>query len=574
MKLKTSYLFIFLLWVCAFAACSDEETIQPSITIQEDVEALTLEAKKDSRIDLHFTSTYPWTASTDTPWLLVSPASGEAGEASLSLLTREDNQTGDIRNGTVVITSEGIVREIAVRQEAVDVLNVDKLKYDVSADAQELEIAFTTNLNGYKIQIANVTAADMSWVQLKETQTKALQEDKIIVNVAQNLRMRNRTATFVLQSVDLVTGKVLVQSAAVTLTQASVPIGTSSDYSSDKKAIELQRHTEGNGIPLIFMGDGFLDKDINSGYYLQVMQKAIECFFTEEPVKSLRPYFDVWTVTAVSVNNAFGNQYTTRFSCWLEGGGSTGVGGNHDTVAEYASVVPLFRDNPDLFDEATCIVILNTEEYAGTCYFRFVNEQQQIINLAIGYCPMINGMKDDYFRKVITHECIGHGFTKLLDEYSYEEMGRIPESEIAENRAMQAMGWAANVDFTDNRNKVLWSRFLQDSRYQNADNYGETLGVYEGACTYWSGAYRPTGESMMRSNIHGFNAPSREAIYKRVMKLAYGESWSYDYETFVAFDQAHLPVPSEAETRGTEERKSLKPFAHPVYTDRLISLYK
>ena len=153
-------------------------------------------------------------------------------------------------------------------------------------------------------------------------------------------------------------------------------------------------------------------------------------------------------------------------------------------------------------------------------------------------------------------------------------MGRIPESEIAENRAMQAMGWAANVDFTDNRNKVLWSRFLQDSRYQNADNYGETLGVYEGACTYWSGAYRPTGESMMRSNIHGFNAPSREAIYKRVMKLAYGESWSYDYETFVAFDQAHLPVPSEAETRGTEERKSLKPFAHPVYTDRLISLYK
>ena len=64
---------------------------------------------------------------------------------------------------------------------------------------------------------------------------------------------------------------------------------------------------------------------------------------------------------------------------------------------------------------------------------------------------------------------------------------------------MQEMGWAANVDFTNDRNAVLWSKFLKDSRYQGKDNYGETLGIYEGACTYWSGAYRPTTESMMRS---------------------------------------------------------------------------
>ena len=34
-----------------------------------------------------------------------------------------------------------------------------------------------------------------------------------------------------------------------------------------------------------------------------------------------------------------------------------------------------------------------------------------------------------------------------------------------------------------------------------------------------------------------FNAPSREAIYKRAMKLAYGDSWTYDYEEFVKFDE-------------------------------------
>ena len=71
---------------------------------------------------------------------------------------------------------------------------------------------------------------------------------------------------------------------------------------------------------------------------------------------------------------------------------------------------------------------LNTEEYAGTCYFGF-NDGVKTINLAIGYCPMIYGMEDDMFRRVLCHECIGHGFSKLMDEYSYQEMGRIPTSE-------------------------------------------------------------------------------------------------------------------------------------------------
>lgn len=33
-----------------------------------------------------------------------------------------------------------------------------------------------------------------------------------------------------------------------------------------------------------------------------------------------------------------------------------------------------------------------------------------------------------------------------------------------------------------------------------------------------------------------FNAPSREAIYKKIMKLSEGPDWQYDYETFAVFD--------------------------------------
>lgn len=316
------------------------------------------------------------------------------------------------------------------------------------------------------------------------------------------------------------------------------------------------------------MGDGFIDKEIESGYYEEAIRKGIEHFFTEEPIKSLKDYFDIWMVKAVSRNNAFGNSYSTCFSCRLEGGGSTLIEGSHDKVMEYAKAVSGIN-----MDEATCIVILNTEDYAGTCYFGFSDSQSnRILNTAVGYCPMIYGIDNDMFRRVLVHECVGHGFAKLLDEYSYRDMGRIPESEVEDNRRQQReLGWAMNVDFTSDRNSVLWKDFLEDSRYQGPDNYGETLGVYEGACTYWSGAWRPTNESMMRSNINGFNAPSRKAIYTRVMKTGLGDSWNFDLEEFIEFDLSHLPGP--ASRVFVSEEPSPKMFHAPIFTNMPIKVY-
>ncbi len=40
--------------------------------------------------------------------------------------------------------------------------------------------------------------------------------------------------------------------------------------------------------------------------------------------------------------------------------------------------------------------------------------------------------------------------------------------------------------------------------------------------------------------VGGFNAPSREAIYNRIHKLAYGNEWEYDYEEFTNYDAKNL----------------------------------
>ena len=95
-------------------------------------------------------------------------------------------------------------------------------------------------------------------------------------------------------------------------------------------------------------------------------------------------------------------------------------------------------------------------------------------------------------------------------------------------------GWGANIDWRDDPQSIKWSKFLSDTRYND-----ENLGIYEGAFLVGHGLYRATEQSMMNKNDTPFNAPSREAIYKRIMQYSEGDDWQYDYEEFVNFDKSH-----------------------------------
>lgn len=568
--MKKQLYLLGILWIFAVIACSKDDKVSPSITVSTPEEELVLGVKENSKLTIKFFSAFSWQASVNVDWVVISPNKGDGGNASISLLAKEENRTGEIRAAVVTLSSEGITKNIKFVQEASNIINVKQTTYEVLSEGQDVSIEFSTNIPDSQIKLMSLSDVSQ-WITLKKDDlTRALREGFFKLAILPNNSRSTRTAKFQIYAVDINNeNNVLLKSPQITINQKEAPVGTSTDLiTNDKKVKVLQKHSKGRGIPLVFMGDGFIDTDISNGYYQQVMEKALDNFFTEEPVKTLREYFDVWAVTAVSQNNSFEKQYNTKFNCELEGGGSTGISGNHEKVGIYAQAVPELANNPALFNETMAIVILNTDEYAGTTYFGFTTNGLTS-EFAIGYCPIIESMESEKFRQVLCHECIGHGFAKLLDEYSYQEMGRIPTAEIDKDRKMQEqLGWAMNVDFTNDRSKVIWKHFLNDERYKEKDAFGESVGLYEGACTYWSGAYRPTNESMMRSNIHGFNAPSREAIYKRVMKTAYGSTWQYDYDEFVKFDQAHLPQPSEIQTRNASDSRFMKPFAAPRFVDR------
>ena len=298
----------------------------------------------------------------------------------------------------------------------------------------------------------------------------------------------------------------------------------SSDYSQNMLIDTLQLATIGNGIDIVLMGDAYSDRQIADGTYLNDLKYLYDNLFTEEPYRSCKEMFNVYTINVVSHTEGYDNGVSMLGGFF---GNETEVGGNDAAVIEYARcVIPTHK-----LDNAIVIVAMNSDRYAGTCYM-YYPESSNVdgCGLSISYFP--KGGDATTFAQLLHHEALGHGFAKLGDEYAYKYLGEIPEETVIFHQQIQSdLGWFKNVDFTSDSTEVSWSKFLFDDRYQY-----DGLGVFEGGLTYWTGVWRPTENSIMRYNFGGFNAPSREAIYYRIHKLAYGEEWEYDYEKFVELD--------------------------------------
>ena len=333
---------------------------------------------------------------------------------------------------------------------------------------------------------------------------------------------------------------------------ASSNMYESSDYSADGTVHTLQTATSGAGIDIVLMGDGYSDRLIADGRYASVMQRATEAFFSEEPYKSFRDCFNVYYVDVVSKNERYTAE--TALDTWY--GTGTAVGGNDAKVVEYArNVIPEAR-----MDEATVIVLMNRDYYAGTCYMYPPAGGDYGSGLSVSYFPVSS--IEATFSGILKHEAGGHGFGKLADEYYYASYGAIPQSIIDDYRTTMPYGWWRNGDFTSDPAAVKWSAFLTDDRYS-----AEGLGVYEGAFTYCYGAWRPTRNSIMNDNTGGFNAPSRYAIWYRIGKLAYGADWNGTYEDFVAWDAINR-TRAATSGRNAQQRnyveKDFQPLAPPV----------
>lgn len=552
--MKTTLFNLCLAFLMLLTSCHKE---MESVAFENVTESVTLQSVIGDEAFISFTSLGTWNVTTDAAWLSLSPLSGEAGECQVKVTAVFENNSNQVREAKVKLTSGDEACEISVFQEVGDYVLPEKEEYLIGVEGGVFTIYFETNVDVEKLKVYT-SSEPGSWLRQETTSRSAASEThEVSLHATSNKGGMSRSAYLLFVREEDGVQKEL---ATVKISQQGGQVLESVDFSEDGKIDTLQQHAKGEGIPIVLMGDGFVDQELADGTYRRVMEKAMENLFTEEPVKSLREYFDVFMINAVSENNDFGMGYKTAFSCKLAGGNSTVIKGDDVSVQVYVGKVLKEEKKKN----SLAVVVLNTSVYAGTTYLGYQDGNGKFIEFAIAYCPVIETLESEHFRQVLVHEAVGHGIGKLEDEYVYPDKGNVTTLEMQRIRTMQANGWLQNVDFTASKDTVLWASFLTDSRYQN-----EHLGVYEGACTYPKGAYRPSEDSMMNSNTCAFNAPSRKSLYEKVMKIGM-DTEQVLYEDFVTFDKAHLPemLPVASYTRAALSGQS---FARPVWTGSRLS---
>lgn len=305
-------------------------------------------------------------------------------------------------------------------------------------------------------------------------------------------------------------------------------------YYDEDEVITLQKATRGNGVNLVFLGDGYNNKDIANGTYLKDMKQQMEYFFGVEPYTTYRDYFNVYTAIALSQESGVGTVDTlcdNKFETTFTGGASLMC--NTNDVFKYALRMPTV--NSGNLNQTLIVLTPNTTDYGGVTSM-----------WADGSAIAITPKSSDYYpydsRGIVQHEAGGHGFGKLGDEYIYHnafisscQCFCCPHEE--EFNAAKANGWYENLSLTGKMHEVPWSHLIFN------DKYSAVVDIYEGGFMHSRGVFRSELNSCMNNNIPYFSTISREAIVKRIKQYA-GETYSFD--EFVKNDN---PNPGSRSTR-------------------------
>ena len=535
MKTK-GFLFICTVIALLMSACSENETDGITLTTYGTTE---LYSVTNQSADIKFNAGSSWNASCTANWLTFSPKSGKAGANTITVSTTTTNRTKNSRYAQLVIESGGQTKSVGIKQrDEYAIFDTDEL--NLPSDGATVKVDFHTNLDKDQLHIY-FTLGLKEWLKTTESDARTREDHAAYLYPLRALPNESTNARDGAVFLAMEEAGHFLVFDTLFIYQEGRDIGyVSDDYSQDGKVELLNEATKGKGIPIVLMGDGFVDEEIADSNYTRTMRQAMENLFSEEPIKSLRDYFNVYQVTAVSPRNRFDGISSTALGT-VPDHQTMGIDVNTDAVMKYVKKVEGIDSINTL-----AVVILNTNINRGVTYM--IGSNKKDYNYAIALCPVIDSLKSETFRQVLTHEAIGHGFAKLADEYVRSTEGSATDKDIKELKEVhEKLGWFLNVDSEKDSTKVLWTKFIYDTEFAN-----EKIGTYEGGYTFFKGVYRPSEESMMRSNDAPFNAPSRQAIYNKVMKMGLGKTATY--EEFVAFDREHKPTVwnYESRTRGGE----------------------
>lgn len=300
------------------------------------------------------------------------------------------------------------------------------------------------------------------------------------------------------------------------------------DYDkSDGEVITHQTKSIGDGIDIVFIGEGYDAKDIADGKFESDCANGYSHFFNIEPYKTYQDYFNVYSVISQSdesgietVNTIIDNKFT-----------------KNGTIDISSAFLWAKKANSNIDLSKTVVIFLeNSNDYYGWTYMYGDGSAMSVVSVSEEAFPY------DY-RGLIQHEAGGHAFGKLGDEYIYHNSYITtcrcaccdhpsddfdPYSQFGQ---MKSHGWYKNLSMNSDHNQVPWSHLL----YHPA--YSDRVDMYEGAYMHMRGMYRSEITSCMNNNIPYFNSISRQAIVERIKEYS-GET--FDFNDFAANDNFNV----------------------------------
>ena len=306
-----------------------------------------------------------------------------------------------------------------------------------------------------------------------------------------------------------------------------------SEYDEDGQ-LQLHKHTKGNGVKLVFIGDGYNAEDIATRAYLNDVEEGMEYFFAIEPYKTYKDYFDVYIDFPMSYESGVCSSVniwrTTKFDTTYGAGDGGRLKVNFDDMMSYVlNDVKGTVVNNDNVNQTLIITILNSDVYEGlTCMWS--------TGAAISAVPHSRYGYPNDFRGLIQHEAGGHGFGKLADEYIYHRANihRCPCiccPHVDDFNWGKSIGWYRNASLNGRYKEIDWTHLIFDDRYQ------DIVDIYDGAYYHSDGVYRSELNSCMNNNVPYYSTISRQEMVERIMKHSGG---TFDFETFVSNDSREM----------------------------------
>lgn len=371
----------------------------------------------------------------------------------------------------------------------------------------------------------------------------------------------------------------------------------------------LHEKTLGNGTDIIIMGDGYSEESVGKGsVYEMVMKQAYADFFSVEPFASLKDYFNVYYINAVSPeehdaqphfsgNGAVQGDAVTVFNTQFTEN-TTHISGNDEAAVLYAMQAIRSKGGPggnpctDEYEvynrahKALIIVMVNVPCHAGTCYLRSTYTEDYGNSYSVAYSAV--NSSDDMRKWTMIHEAGGHGFGKLLDEYVAYQFVTFDTGLWDNFIQTRNLGVGRNIDkywgsTYPGPSNMVWGGTIKENAVEvtTASNVywkslidiyaSEETGVYEGANTYSNFYCRSTPNSIMNDQFSDkgqfFNAISRWAIWYRLMRLTgmnVGNTFESSLAGFLSFDSGLTAVRSSGDFVSTRSLVEIEPSAPPV----------